>query len=413
MKRIDECRVCGNTEIKEFLDLGDQPLANSLLDSPYNNDPEYPLSLSWCPGCNLVQLNHTADPEELFSEYVWVTGTSKTAHDHAANFYKEVVKRVPNIQEGYVLEAASNDGTFLKPFVDKGIWVLGVDPAKNIVDMAVKAGIDSECAFFGQEAVEKIVKEKGKAKVVFARNVVPHVANLHDFIKGMASAVGEDGLIIIEAHYAKIILEELHYDSIYHEHLCYFTLKSMEALLNQYGMHVVDITTSPISGGSLVYYIKKNGNDANKENENPIVQRYRDEEQSTKLNEWESWQDFAKKTFEHKNALLKILDQAKGSVVGYGASARSSTMLNFCRITTKQLPVIADKNPLKNKKYTAGTHIPILDPKEVMKSNPDYVFILAWNFTREIMNYLNKDLGYKGRFIIPLPNSPKIIDSGE
>ncbi|MBD3313258.1 methyltransferase domain-containing protein [Candidatus Woesearchaeota archaeon] len=406
MKRITECRVCGNTEIKVFLDLGEQPLANSLLDSPDDNDPAYPLSLSWCPECNLVQLNHTADPEELFSEYVWVTGTSKTAHNHAASLYKEIAKRVPDLKKGYVLEAASNDGTFLKPFVDNGVKVLGIDPAKNIVEMAIKDGIDSECAFFGQEAVEKIVEKKGKAKVVFARNVVPHVANLHDFIKGMAAAVGDDGLVMIEAHYAKIIFEELHYDSIYHEHLCYFTLKSMEALLKQYGMHVIDITTSPISGGSLVYYIKKA-----KSEEKPVVQEYRDEEKKIKLNEWKSWEDFAKRSFDHRRKILDILKKASGKTVGYGASARSSTLLNFCRITPEHISKIADQNPLKHNKYTAGTHIIIQNPEEVMKDNPDNMFILAWNFADEIRDILKERFKFKGKFIIPLPNDPKIIEN--
>ena len=407
MKRISACRICSSNKIREFLDLGDQPLANSLLDSPKDDDPAYPLSLSWCPECNLVQLNHTADPEELFSEYVWVTGTSKTAHEHAKNFYNEIAKRVPGLKKGYALEAASNDGTFLKPFLDNGMKVLGVDPAKNIVEIAVKNGIPSKAAFFGEDTAKEIVKEKGPAKVVFARNVVPHVANLHDFIEGMAASVDDNGLVVIEAHYAKKIFDELHYDSIYHEHLCYFTLKSMEFLLKKHGLHVVDITTSPISGGSLVYYIKKSKND-----ESPVVQKYRDTEKKAKLNELESWQEFAKRTIAHKKALLTILNKAVSggkSIVGYGASARSSTLLNFCGIGTKYLPVIADKAPLKHDKYTAGTHIPIKSPEEAMKKEPDYVFILAWNFRDEIINYLKKDFGYNGKFIIPLPNNPEII----
>ena len=177
MKKIMECRVCKNKNIKEFLDLGKQPFANSLLESPDEKENFYPLSLSWCSDCNLVQLNHTAEPSELFSNYVWVTATSKTAKEHAKDFYKEIVSRI-NIKDSYVLEVASNDGTFLIPFVKNNHRVLGVDPAKNIVEIAEASGVPTKCAFFGEKTARDITEKYGPAKVVFARNVLPHVANI-------------------------------------------------------------------------------------------------------------------------------------------------------------------------------------------------------------------------------------------
>lgn len=407
MKKISECRVCKNKNIREFFNLGNQPFANSLLKTPNEKEKFYPLSLSWCPNCNLVQLNHTADPKELFSNYVWVTATSKTTKEHAVNFYKKIISRTKSLAEGYVLEVASNDGTFLIPFIENGYKALGVDPAKNIVDMAIKEGVSTICGFFGEEMAREIIEEHGHAKVVFARNVLPHVANLHDFVKGLKLCLEDKGLLVLEVHYAEKICEELHYDSIYHEHLCYFTLKSIEYLLNQNGLFVFDIEKSPISGGSLVLYIKKNKTEGK-----PIVQSYREVEKEIELNELNSWEEFAKKAYSHREKLLKIVNDLKKegkTIVSYGASARSSTLLNFCGIDTRFISVIADQNPLKQGFYTAGTHIPIESPEKAMEKNPDYVFILAWNFTDEIIDILKGRFNYTGKCIIPLPKNPKIL----
>jgi len=407
MKKISECRICKGKNIKKFFDLGSQPFANSLLKNPNEKERFYPLSLSWCPDCNLVQLNHTADPKELFLNYVWVTGTSKTAKEHAVNFYKEILSRTENLHEGYTLEVASNDGTFLIPFIENGYKALGVDPAKNIADKAIREGVSTICGFFGEELAREIIREYGYTQVVFARNVLPHVANLHDFVKGLRLCLEDEGLLVLEVHYAEKICKELHYDSIYHEHLCYFTLKSIEQLINQYGLFVFDIEKSPISGGSLVLYIKKN-----KTEEKPIVQSYREVEKEIELNELSSWEEFAKKAYLHREELLEIMNNLRKEdkiIVGYGASARSSTLLNFCGIDTKFISMIADQNPLKQGFYTAGTHITIDSPENVMEKNPDYVFILAWNFVGEIIDILKTIFNYTGKCIIPLPNNPKIL----
>ena len=242
MKHITACRVCQSSDIKPFFDLGMQPFANSLLTRPDESERTYPLSLSWCPECRLVQLNDTADPKELFSHYVWVTGTSSTAREYSKRFYQEVMKRSTLPKSGYALEIASNDGTFLKPFLAHGHRVLGVDPAGNIAEMARMQGVPTQCAFWGGETAQRVVTEHGPAHVVFARNVLPHVANTHDFAEGLGQVLHDDGVLAVEVHYARIILEGLHYDSIYHEHLCYFTLRSLEHLLNRYGLHVFDIS---------------------------------------------------------------------------------------------------------------------------------------------------------------------------
>lgn len=406
MKKITSCRICKSKKITKFLDLGNQPYANSLLKSPKQKEKFYPLALGWCHNCTLIQLNHTADPKELFSNYVWVTSISIIARKYAEVFCKEIIKRSNNLKDGYILEIASNDGTFLLPFIRKGYKVLGVDSAKNIVDIAKKHGIPTKCDFFDVKTANKIKEEYGSAKVVIARNVLPHVANLHDFVKGMSICLDNKGLLVLEVHYAKKIYEELHYDSIYHEHLCYFTIKSLEKLLHQYNFFIKDLTVSPISGGSIVIYVAKG-----RVKESPIIHKYRLSEEKIKVNTLKSWEDFASRTFEHRKKLLKILTENKDkTVVGYGASARSSTMLNFCNIHAKLIPVIADGNPLKQGLYTTGTHILIDSPDNVMRKKPNFIVVLAWNFGSEIIKILKEKYRFKGKLLIPLPNDPKIIN---
>ncbi len=407
---LKSCRVCDSQKLDDFFDLGKQPLANSLLKSPEEKEFFYPLALSWCVDCGLVQLNYTVDPKVLFSNYVWITGSSKSVYAYADFFYNEFVKRGEFKKDGYVLEIASNDGTFLKPFIRDGYEVLGVDPAENVVELAVKNNIPTRCIFWSKESAEELIKEKGQASAIFARNVLPHVANTRDFIEGIANCLMPDGVVAIEAHYAKIILEELHYDSIYHEHLCYFTFKSLERLLNDFGLYIFDIMPSPISGGSMVVFAKKI-----KISEKPIVAEYRSKEVEEKVNEKESWQNFAKRSFEHRKKLLKILNEKKSEnkrIIGWGASARSSTMLNFCGIGWEIIPVIADSTSFKQGLYTAGTHILIENWEKAMARNPDIVFIMAWNFGKEIMEILKNQYKFKGSCIIPLPNKPRIEKIG-
>jgi hypothetical protein len=406
MPKINSCRICQNKELKPVFDLGRQPLANSLLKTRDEKETSYPLALVWCPECNLIQLNYTVPPEKLFSKYLWVTGTSRTAREFSETFCRELLNRTKNSKEGYVLEVASNDGTFLIPFVRRGFNVLGIDPAKNIEQVAEKNGVPTRCVFFGKREARKLVKEKGPARIVFARNVMPHVAHTRDFVEGLAISLENEGTLAIEAHYAKKILEELHYDSIYHEHLCYFTFKSLEGLLNDFNLHVFDIKESPISGGSMIVYARKG-----KVREAPVVLKYRESEKKNKINDLASWQNFGKKSFLHRQQLLEAMDSVLKNgekLAGYGASARSSTLLNFCGIDSKHISFIADQNPLKQNLFTAGTRIQIKSPEDVMRQNPQCLLMLAWNFGDEIIEILKKKFNWRGKVIIPLPNKVRV-----
>lgn len=407
MEKISACRACGSRQIKTFFYLGRQPLANSLLTDLKTREQKYPLSLSWCANCSLVQLNQTVDPKKLFSKYVWVTGTSAVAQKFSEEFCKLLIKKSGGRREGYVLEIASNDGTFLLPFRRRGYRVLGIDPARNIVRLARQAGIPSKPWFFGSPIAERLIKEYGHPQFIFARNVLPHVADTRDFIRGLKLSMSHKSIAAIEVHYGKIIQEELHYDSIYHEHLCYFTLKSLERLLNEFGLFIFDIEVSPISGGSIIIYLRNR-----KIKEQSVVQKYRLAEFRAKTNSFSSWKNFARRAFNHKALLLAMLRKTKQAhqvILGYGASARSSTLLNFCGLDSRSLQLIADKNTLKHNKFTAGSRIKIVSPAVAMSLRPSLVFILAWNFEAEIRKLLKGEFGYNGKYIIPLPYKPRFL----
>ena len=398
--------MCGSTELTLFFDLGDQPFANALLKNLKDPDPTYPLTLMYCAVCSLVQLTHRAEQEDLFSTYVWVTGTSKKIFEFREQFCDRLIERSADAKGGYVLEVASNDGTLLAPFKARGLKVLGIDPAKNIAEMAEKTGIPTRALFWGKDTAQAIVVERGPAQILFARNVLPHVSNQRDFVEGLSLALAPGGTLAIEVHYAGVILEELHYDSIYHEHHCYFSLKSLERLLSDFGLFAFDVETSPVSGGSIILYVKKV-----KGAESKALVALRTREEKDAVNELSSWQAFAERSRAHRVAFRHLLDECKSkgeSVCGWGSSARASTLLNFCGITAQDIATIADKNPLKQGLFTAGSHIPILSVEEMLKEVPKTVVILAWNFKDEIIEEL-REKGFEGTVLLPFPDPPQLI----
>ena len=412
MQAISLCRGCDSPDIRPFFDLGQLPFANALVPADASGeDPRHPLSLSWCPECGLVQLDHTADPEELFAEYVWVTGTSSTAVEYAATFRDRALARATLPETPFVMEVASNDGTFLVPFQESGCRVLGIDPARNIVHTANARGIPTRCDFFGETVARDAVREHGHPDIVFARNVMPHVANLHDLTEGLRVCLEGGGILAAEVHYAKDILENLHYDSIYHEQLCYFTLRSFEALLARHGIHAFDLETSPISGGSIVVYAALEQRERSWR-----IEDFSRAEKAAGTNDLSRWQQFAASADEHRRLFVDMLNaevEAGHSLVGYGASARSSTLLNFCDIGTDILPCIADQSALKHDLLTAGNRIPIIPPQAAMDRRPDTVVILAWNFLEEIAGVLRDRFGFQGRILAPLPHPPRITTPDE
>ena len=404
---IEECRVCHSANIQEILNLGKQPPANSLyrLNDDYPED--VPLRLVYCHKCSTVQLGEDVNPEYLFGSYLWITGTSNVAEQYSYKFVKKALSELidSNIKKPYVIEIASNDGTFLKRFLENGCKVLGVDPAKNIAELAVENGIPTRNDFFTIELANILLDEDGKSDIIFARNVIPHVKEIHSVISGMSTLLKANGVGIIEFHNAELVLEELHYDYIYHEHLFYYTLKTISGLIERYDLYIYDVMPSPISGGSWVVYFSKT-----KKQKSLKLLDVEQCELKNKTNSYKSWESFSEKVNQHARKLREMVIHEDKKILAYGASARSSTLLNFCRITSKHISSVIDKNPLKKGLMTAGSNIPIISFEEGLKDIQDAekILLLAWNFQDEIVKDL-RESGFKGEFIIPLPGDPYIL----
>ncbi|MHA2282088.1 MAG: class I SAM-dependent methyltransferase [Promethearchaeota archaeon] len=401
---INSCRVCGSEILHDLLSLGNQPLANALKDSPVKDDKRYPLTLSFCPKCSLVQIKETVNKELLFENYIWITGTSSTAQNFAYDFFLKTQRVKKLEQKDLVLEIASNDGTFLKPFIDNNLTAIGVDPARNVAEIANNNGVKTINAFWNENEAKVITAEHGTAKLIFARNVIPHVSDLHEVIAGIRLCLSNDGIGAIEFHYAGNVLEQLQYDSIYHEHLCYFSIKTIEYLLKLFDLYPFHIDLSPISGGAYIIYFAKI--------EIPLSYDYKrlvEKEIHILANDLNSWKSFAAAGNYHRQKSREILEAISGhTIVGFGASARSSTYLNFCGFNSSDICAIIDNNRMKQGLYSPGTSIPIVSLDFGLKMEPEFIFILAWNFKEEIIKN-SREKGYGGHFLLPFPNEPYFI----
>ncbi len=403
---IPSCRACGQGGLVDILDLGDQPLANALVRPGHESIKKVSLSTAFCTKCALFQLKETVNKEVLFDQYVWVTGTAQATRDYAKIFAGRVINKAGLKKDDLVFEIASNDGTVLKQFMAKGMPVVGIEPAQNIAQMALQDGVRTDCAYWNTATAQRLVGQYGAPKVVIARNVIPHVSDLHGVIEGIAEALSDEGVGVIEFHSGSVIAQELHYDSIYHEHLCFFTAHSMEWLLKNHGLYPYDVDKSPISGGSLVFYFSKT-----KRAPEPAYLDVLDEEKRSGVNGRFAWEKFAQEAKAHREKTLGLLNRLKGKViVGFGASARSSTFINFCGIGKNYLKAIIDNNPLKQGLMTPAGDVPIVSFEQGMALKPDVIFVLAWNFGREIMDECAKR-GFGGEFIMPFPGDPRVIES--
>lgn len=404
-RNITKCRICYSKELKGILNLGKQPAANSLKRRKFEKEKLFPLNLVVCNKCKTSQLSCTVNPNSLFQNYVWVTGTSKSTLDYLKYFFKKT-KKYLNTGKNNILEIASNDGSLLSIYKKNGHRILGVDPAKNICSIANKNKIKTVCGFFSSEMTNRNnIVSKFNPDIIIARNVIPHVENIHSVIKGIANLSSISTKVLIEFHYSKKIVDELQYDSIYHEHVFYFTIISLTNLFKIYGLFPFDLFTSPISGGSLVISFSRQKIKASN-----IFSRYLSLEKKNRLNNISTWKNFGKSSIKHSLSFIKLIKKSeKNNIIGFGSSARSSTFLNFTKLNHKKINIIFDNNPFKSNKYTAGTNIKIISPISYSFSkNKKYTFIiLAWNFKSEIITYIKK-LNIKCKIIIPFPNIKEI-----
>lgn len=400
-----KCRVCLGGGLHSVLDLGNQPLANSYTDSKYNTTELFPLQLVFCTNCDLIQINCTVNRFLLFRNYLWVTGTSSSARSFSEKFCNLASQKAKLQTGSFVVEIATNDGTFLQPFSTKGCQTLGIDPAKNISKISKKKNLEIWEDFWDEETANKLISVKGKADFIFGRNVVAHVSDLHGFIKGFALALKDGGTGAVEFHWSAQILNGLQYDSIYHEHLCYFGLSSFEYLINLYGLFVYSVHESPISGGAIVVYFKK---EKKQDINNKEIEILKDKEEKLGINKLSTWIEFGVRCENHKEYVRSLMEKNKDKkIIGYGSSARSNTFINYIKFDTRSILSIIDNNPYKQGKFTPSSKIPIITEEKGFSEQPDAIFNLAWNFKNEIKEACLRS-GFKGDFITAFPNKPSI-----
>jgi SAM-dependent methyltransferase len=397
-KIIKKCRICDSVNMSSVLNLGDQPPANSF-QKRISVQKKAPLNMLRCFSCFTLQLNATVNPSYLFNRYFWVTGTSDGVKEYRSYFVKKI-KNFQPYNKRKLLEVASNDGFFLEEFKKNKFKVLGVDPAKNIAEIANKKNIKTLPRFFNSKISKYIRRKYFIPDIVICRNVIPHVENIHSVIDGVSKVLAKDGKAYIEFHYAANLNKNLHYDYIYHEHIFYFTLLTMTNLLKRHKLYAFDFFRSPISGGSLVVAASKIKIPMSRN-----LKKIINNEQKQKINSHAYWKNFKKKCNNHKVQLTKVINnfiKKNKKLAGYGASARSSTLLNYCKINNKHLNFIIDKNYMKHNHFTAGSNIKIQKPEiEIIKS-VDCIVILAWNFKGEIIKFLKK-IKFFGTLITVLP----------
>ena len=402
------CRSCGSTQLSIFLSLGDLPLSDGFLEARQlvDNEPRYPLDVAFCATCSLVQILETVPPEELFgADYPYFSSFTDTLLRHSEANVKERIAERKLGSGSLVVELASNDGYLLQYYKAGGVPVLGIDPAPGPVAAARAKGIDTLEAFFGVEFAKKLAADGRRADVIHANNVLAHVADTNGFVEGIATLLKDDGVAVIECPYVKDLIEHGEFDTIYHEHLCYFSVTALRALFSRHGLYIARVVPLSIHGGSLRVFVEKQNRPEQS------VHDYIESEQRLGLDRLDYYADFSNRVSQIRtelNELLQGLKEKKARIVGYGAAAKGTIMLNYVGIGQETLDFVVDRNTHKQGRYIPGVRLPIASPERVLAEQPDYVLILPWNFKDEIMAQQAEYRRRGGKFIVPVPR-PTII----
>ena len=400
------CRFCGAPLDRTFVDLGASPLCESFLRADQLNEMEafYPLRAFVCERCFLVQLQEYVRPEAIFSEYAYFSSYSEAWLEHARQYTDLVVGRFGLDGRSSVVELASNDGYLLRNFLARGIPALGIEPAANVAEVAIRQGVRTRVAFFSRALAEQIAAEEGRADLIAANNVLAQVPDLNDFVRGMNTLLKPTGVITAEFPHLLKLIRENQFDTIYHEHFSYFSFLTAEALFAAHDLVLFDVEELPTHGGSLRIYARHRADGSR-----PVTERVtdlRDRELHAGFSRIESYGQFGEQVERTKWKLLSFLIDAKNRgkcVVGYGAPGKGNTLLNYCGIRTDFLDYTVDRNPYKHGKFTPGTRIPIFAPERILETKPDYVLIQPWNFKNEIVGQMAAIREWGGQFVVPIP----------
>ena len=397
-----KCRACG-AELITFFSLGQMPLVNSFLRAEeIVGEDKFDLSVGFCPQCCLTQLINTVSPEDLFRDYIYFSSTSNFFLEHCRKTAEKLVKRFNLNSESLVLEIASNDGAQLQPFKDLGVKVLGVDPARNIAEVANQKGIPTLPEFFNYDFSKKLKEEQGiEADLVFGANVLAHVPEIVDFVQGVKTILKPNGTAIFEFPYLKGLLDKK-FDTIYHEHVFYYSLLALRNLFAKADLEIYDVEQTPMQGGSLQIFIAHQGIFPVSDNVKNLIKQ----ELENGFAKVETYQKMNADVLTLKKELIVLLDKLKGegkSIAAYSAPAKGNILLNYFGINDNYLDFIVDKSPAKQGFYTPGTHMLVHSPEKIYQDKPDYLLILCWNIADEIVEQLKDYQLAGGKFIVPIP----------
>ncbi len=408
--KSNKCLICGGKKLTKYLSLGKSALANSYLTKTQLKKPELkiPLEVYFCHNCNLAQLLHIVDRELIYNNYAYFSSTSPMLVKHFQEYAELVFNRYPKQAKRLVLDIGSNDGVLLKPFKKLGARVLGVDPAKNIAKVANDNGIETLANFFTKKLVKTLLKKYGKAGIITSNNTLAHTDILHEIVDGVNQMLDDDGVFIFEVQYLADLLKHNEFDNTYHEHICYHAITPLLYLLKMHSLKMIDVVHTDTHGGGIMVFAShlKSPLQVGKS-----VSRFMKNEKIMGLSTLKPYRNFAKRPPIVKEKLLKMLKKYKKEgkkIAGYGASAKCTTLLQYCGLGTKTIDYITDSAPSKQGKFTPGTHIPIVPPEKLKEDTPDVILITAWNYAKNIME---KEKWFKergGKFIIPIPE-PRII----